>query len=120
MNKIKVIDLLNMISKGEELPKRIKYKYDYEDEMHIFKLNEDNLYIEQYDDRLLDFIYPDFRNLNDTVEIIEEQEEIDKLEIDENGYIDTNNGSWKGRKLDVEFAKAINKLAEAIKNIKEK
>ena len=62
--------------------------------------------------------YKDF--LNDTVEIIEEQEGIDKLEIDENGFIHTNNGTWKGRKLDVAFAETINKLAEAIKNIKEK
>lgn len=52
--------------------------------------------------------------------VVEEQEKIDKLEIDENGFIHTNNGTWKGRKLDVAFAEAINKLVEEVKNIKEK
>lgn len=60
-----------------------------------------------------------YENMNKKFRIVEEQEEIDKLEIDENGFIHTNNGSWKGRKLDIAFAESINKLAEEIKNIKE-
>ena len=59
-------------------------------------------------------------NPNCYFRIVEEQEEIDKLEIDENGFIHTNNGTWKGRKLDVVFAETINKLVEEVKNIKEK
>jgi len=115
---IKIIDLLYMISKGEELPKRIQYKYDYEDVMHIFKLNEDNLYIEQNDDRLLDFIYPDFRNLNDTVEIIEEQEKIDIQNIEEIKF--PNNIAIRDtRDLIVnQLVQAVKQLDKNIKEIK--
>lgn len=61
-----------------------------------------------------------YENMNKKFRIVEEQEGIDKLEIDENGFIHTNNGSWKGRKLDIAFAEVINKLADEVKNIKEK
>jgi hypothetical protein len=113
---IKIIDLLNKIANGEEFPKKVKFEdkiYTYYNEMTDYK-NEGYFLF----DMISDGCVKDF--LNDKVEIIEEQEEIDKLEIDDNGFIHTNNGAWKGRKLDVEFAKAINKLADEIKNIKEK
>lgn len=67
MNKIKVIDLLNMISKGEEVPKKIKYKKDTY--IHI-----DNYcyYCEDTNLILSDRIFAEYSKLNDEVEIIEE------------------------------------------------
>lgn len=114
---IKTIDLLNKIANGEKVPEKIKC----DDENYILNgatTGIENLYLVE-GTRVGWFNYADFE-LNTVIEIIEEQEEIDKLEIDDNGFIHTNNGSWKGRKLDVAFAETINKLAEAIKNIKEK
>ena len=114
---IKTINLLNKRANGEKLPQKIKYLDEY------YTLYEEAESIENL--YLLDgfrvgwFNHANFR-LNTVIEVIEEQEEIDKLEIDENGFIHTNNGTWKGRKLDVAFAEVINKLAEEVKNIKEK
>lgn len=90
------------------------YLYDYPNLVGIYEIGKPTK--REYSI----FAQLDITNLHSSVEIIEEQEEIDKLEIDENGFIHTNNGSWKGRKLDVVFAGAINKLAEEVKNIKEK
>lgn len=75
MKKIKIIDLLNMISKGEEVPKKIKY----EDIVFIWNggiyhhFDEDDCIHESLSD-YLDIAKAD---LNIVVEILEEQEEID-------------------------------------------
>lgn len=80
MNKIKIIDLLNMISKGEEVPKKIKY------DNQVFEYREDMLdyYCYDYDLNLMG--YQQF--LNDEVEIIEEKKIPE--EIDLTGYWDKN------------------------------
>lgn len=87
MKKIKIIDLLNMISKGEEVPKKIRFdntcwnricgeKYPY--------------YTNDYDSDL--FIYFFRKNLtfslNDEVEIIEENKTkpLTKKDIEALGY----------------------------------
>ena len=72
MNKIKVIDLLNMISKGEEVPKKIKYQnyiYEYQhrrdtESSFNYMCNENGEYLSRR--YFIDNI------LNDEVEIIEE------------------------------------------------
>lgn len=120
---ITIIQLLNKIANREEVPIEIEYM----NKRYILNRNCKQYYEKgegSYLDNKLAFkntieyeFYGDF--LNSEVKIIEEQEEINKLEIDENGFIHTNNGSWKGRKLDIAFAESINKLAEEIKNIKE-
>ena len=113
---IKIIDLLNKIANGEEPPEKIRiaghrYKYNKETKDYDSDIGFDNKDL---------FLHIGILEELNTPIIIEEQEGIDKLEIDENGFIHTNNGTWKGRKLDVAFAGAINKLAEEVKNIKEK
>lgn len=81
MNKIKVIDLLNMISKGEEVPKEIKYR----DWLYEFK-KSCNDYLCQYDS-LLYRENDDVRQfLNDTVEIIEEEKKITPKDFENLGY----------------------------------
>ena len=111
--KIKVIELLNKIANGEELPKEIKYNFE------TFYIKYDtfhNIYFYETKDgtTLLKYIY-NTNFLLDEVEILEDNtEEIEELKIDENGFIKTNNGTWKGRKLDVAFADKINELIKAV------
>ena len=78
MNKIKVIDLLNKIANGEEVPKEIKYDtmnyvfrhYDYK-EVHGELIDEQSSWLEKID----------FYKLDDEVEIIEDKK-IKKLDLD--------------------------------------
>ncbi|MCI9434058.1 MAG: hypothetical protein HFI86_02115 [Bacilli bacterium] len=109
MQTMKIIDLLNTNDK----PKKIQYKN------YIWILDENSLYDNKDIAIDLDVYISSVqvcdlgRNLidvlNDEVEIIEDKP---RFEIDDTGYIHTNNGAWKGRKMDIEFAKAINYLLE--------
>lgn len=71
MSKIKVIDLLNIISNGEEVPKKIKWQ-DTEYEYDSGCKN----YVNDYED-LLSVI--DGTNYSDEIEIIHKNKEIKKL-----------------------------------------
>lgn len=77
--KIKIIELLNMIANGEDLPKRIKIQ-DY-----VFELSKDyEHYYYNEDVEITHLINHNFSNLNDEVEILEDNtEEIEELEITE-------------------------------------
>lgn len=74
---MKVIDLLNKIANGEEVPKEIKYDtmnyvfrhYDYK-EVHGELIDEQSSWLEKID----------FYKLNEEVEIIEEPKKIEKIE----------------------------------------
>ena len=74
MIKIKVIDLLNKIANGEEVPKKIKIYGS------ILRLNEnkDNYLYEDSDEYYGDEFIHWFK-LNDEVEIIEEDKKIEKM-----------------------------------------
>ncbi len=80
MNKIKVIDLLNMISKGEEVPKRIKL-FGVE-----FKKKGNEYYSVYTSEPLVSYFGEDYlrAELNDEIEILDE-EFIDIEEITLNG-----------------------------------
>lgn len=106
--KITIIELLNKIANKEGLPERIKYKGV------IYGL-KGTLYINDNEtDRLMDFLYADFRNLNDEVEILEDEEikELDKRRLDgldgftlieiEEAYIDKIN----------EIIRVVNKMQQ--------
>ena len=71
--KIKIIDLLNKIANGEEIPKKIKFENDIY--IHIdnycYHCEETNLI-------LSDRIFAEYSKLNDYVEIIEEPKKIEK------------------------------------------
>ena len=62
---MKIIDLLNKIANGEEVPKSFMYN-DY-----IFNLGDDKRYRDNEDDYLSDSIRYDFENLNEEIKIIE-------------------------------------------------
>ena len=66
--KIKVIDLLNKIANGEEVPKKIKYEND------IYILTDNYCYYCDETNLILsDRLYAEQSRLNDEVEILEEE-----------------------------------------------
>lgn len=77
---MKVIDLLNKIANGEEVPKKIKYN----DLIYVAKGNgiEDFVDYCNDEDEWCFNHYVRYENLNDEVEIIEEEKKIpEKLDI---------------------------------------
>lgn len=103
---MKVIDLLNKIANGEEVP---KIKYD----KHILKYNKDEKrFIDE--NRLNSFYEIDFSELNDEVEIIEEEKKITPTDFENLGYA---LGSIQ-KYINKGYDKAIeeNKIPEKIKD----
>jgi len=81
--KIKIIELLNKIANGEDLPKRIKIQ-DY-----VFELSKDyEHYYYNEDVEITHLINHNFSNLNDDIEILEDNtEEIqEKSNFEDMGY----------------------------------
>lgn len=111
MNKeIEVIDLLNKIANGEEVPKKIKYKdfeYIYAKEIGWYRRIDD---IGTYDEWFINK-----NRLHDIVEIIEEQEEIDIQELKEYefpGYVDI-----KLSPIEKKLLELINQNRQAVKKL---
>jgi hypothetical protein len=103
---MKVINLLNKIANGEEVPKKIKY--DGVEYTHI-----DNYCYADENSRLLSYeIYAEQHRLNDEIEIIEdtpkENKKIEKLDLDDWWEI-TSSEDCKPEML----AKIFNKNAKA-------
>lgn len=116
---IKVIDLLNKIANGEEVPKKIKYGYkEYE-----YKSNS-NLYVREDGtfggDWALDMM------LDEEVEIIEEEPEIDIQAIEELGNFEIieQTKTTDIANILLKYGVRINELIKAVrqldKQIKEK
>lgn len=101
---MKIIELLNKIANDEEVPKKIKYDGQIYTYSNCRYKTQDG-----YSDLLgtKNMFYSGV--LNYEVEIIEDKP---KFEVDEKGFIHTNSGAWKGRKIDIEFAKTLNWLIE--------
>ena len=81
--KIKLIELLNKIVNGEDLPKRIKIQE------YVFELSKDyEHYYYNEDVEITHLINHNFSNLNDEVEILEDNtEEIEeKSNFEDMGY----------------------------------
>lgn len=106
---MKVIDLLNKIANGEEIPKRIRladneYCYEIRDKFGIDyrRINTTNHYLS------VDII--SFIHLNDEVEIIEEDKKIEKIDVNHLQQIK----KWKRAKI------LGNKINEIIDYLEEK
>ena len=101
--KIKVIDLLNKIANGEEIPRTIrwydKFYNDYDEISNNYKA----------------FVYGKLENnvwgLNDEIEILEEPKKIEKIDF---GTLNTQKEKNRAMK------DTINKLIDEINNLKEK
>lgn len=118
MKTIKIIDLLNKISKGEEVPKKIKYC------TAIFIFNEDNCnFLYKYQTGKCQLF--GCCRLNDEVEIIEEILEEKKLpeKLEEIGKIDYNLGFIDYKNIEVlktwlnsDIQSILNELDLIVKN----
>lgn len=116
MNKIKVIDLLNMISKGEEVPKHIKTG---KNEWYFYKTKN------TYGDKKGGWINWDWfveaNKLNANVEIIEEDKKIEKLsdfyeeQINENGSM-----SEPFNKHELKIISKINEIIDKLNEMSDK
>ena len=113
--KIKVIELLNKISNGEEMPKEIKFDNEvfvYIDKWEQYVTKEEEIPLLR---RIWDYNYS---GLNEEVEILEDNtEEIDELKYD---VVDENGKGWY--KLDTiadkvtELIKAVNQIRKDLKD----
>lgn len=115
MNKtIKIIDLLNKIANGEEPSKKIKYDGRLY-HLNVFKNN-------YFDD--LDCSFIDFKNIHDTVEIIEDNDKLEKIKWDEKesraGILRTNQEIEVLAKRTETLKKKIAELVEHINKIEER
>ena len=120
MNKIKVIDLLNMISKGEEVPEKIKINnviYEYRGYMYCTEKAN-------YQD-IEDYLFGkwNFNILNEEAEIIEEPKKIEKIKSNGDEFYSDYIDTWISKnKTDAycEFLmNKINELIDEINNLKE-
>ena len=99
--KIKLIDLLNMHARNEEMPKKIKFMYiefQYDDEHGAY-------YDEDYN--MLEERFTLFEKLNNEVEIIEEDKQIEFLRVTTND------------KMLVEFKDKLNEVIDAVNKLME-
>ena len=110
---MKIIDLLNRIANGEEVPKKIIYKGDcwnlkqkYANRLPYYSngYDKDNLFTGEEDEYFSE-------SLNDEVEIIEEDKKIEKL--NENTF--GNNRTFDEVDSDIDFI--VEKVNEIIKHI---
>ena len=116
MKTIKIIDLLNKIANGEEVPEKIKYR------KKIFIYNKDNqCYIvenyNEYDDLNMSLSNHKGTDLLYEAEILEEAKKIpEKISINDNGTIGFPNGEWTARNMDKAFAMKINSIIDYLKS----
>ena len=99
MNKIRVIDLLNKIAKGEE----VKYKY-LNNTYREYSIQQ---FLENYFDANFNQIEDDYAWLNDEIEIIEEEKEIKKL-----------NAKYTSQIGKLELANKIDEIIDELNKIK--
>lgn len=120
---MKVIELLNKIANGEEVPKKIigknslgkKEKYIYNNFWYIHTFENPDGEEDYY------YMNRDIINLNDEVEIIEEPQEHkipEKIKINDDGTLGFPNGSWSARNMDKAFAIKINEILDYLEEIK--
>ena len=117
MKTIKIIDLLNKIANGEEVPKEIVYntrifRYNEYNKCYIWHCNRDEFYLSTY--------YRIEQILNDEVEIIEEDKKITKIEKLNNVGNSKDIGEFKDKQqLNNHILKnKINELIDVINNLK--
>ena len=117
--KIKVIDLLNKIAEGKELPEKFMYKghlyYRQKTKGICYRCDELN---EIFEECLV------LENLNDTIEIIEEPKKIEKISWREKeslaGNLTANEKQNILARRTEKLKSSLNELIDEINNLKEK
>ena len=124
---MKIIDLLNKIAKGEEVPKKIKYNgviYNKDNDGDI-----DYYFGEDFNSRLLLGKLIDTNELRDIVEIIEEEKEIEKkiekiiISMDDTSMPYVTNNKYQKlsySEVDLLFVSKINELIDVINDMRDK
>ena len=107
---MKIIDLLNKIANGEEVPKKVRFAGI------IFEYDEDDQMYNNYEHKNI----CDYAFLNDEVEILEEEKKIPKkIKIEEKSI--TVKGTTFFREKDIEiFQKLSMEINEIIDYLKSK
>lgn len=106
--KIKIIDLLNKISNGEKIPKKIKYKnkiWEYDEYSNDYKSEYTWLFGKLFDyKRTIEFI-------NDEIEILDEPKKIEHCLKSDRFLCDEDEIEHLRTKID-ELIDEVNKLKE--------
>ena len=118
---MKVIDLLNKIANGEEVPKKILYKYQNKDfyEEYLLKWNKkyEAYYTTKDNTPITHLLADNLWNLNDEIEIIEDtlnkDKKIEKLDLQYNDTI-------KGLKFEEQILMYCDNLQYKINELVEK
>ncbi len=112
--KIKIIDLLNKIAEGKELPEKFMYKghlyYRQKTKGICYRCDELN---EIFEECLV------FEDLNDTVEIIEEPKKIEKIARCDSIKMTHYGELYKPTENEEILRIKINELIDEINNLKE-
>lgn len=115
---MKIIDLLNKIANGEEVPKKIRYKGDYWylEQKYTNRLpyysngyNKDNLFTGEEEEYFS-------HSLNDEVEIIEEDKKIEKIKASIDGILKID---ADGFTFGVELYDKVNELIDEVNKLKD-
>lgn len=117
--KIKIIDLLNKIADGKELPKKFMCKghlyYRQKTKGVCYRCDELNEIFEEC------FVFED---LNDTIEIIEEPKKIEKISWSEKESLAGNLVASKKQEIlarrTEKLKSSLNELIDEINNLKDK
>ena len=105
MKTIKIIDLLNKIANGEEVPKKIK------DGAFELTLSRDGKHYGGQTTTVLNNVFG-MERLNDEVEIIEEEKEIEKMSTVK------FHGKYVDHDTALEIARKVNELIDAVNELK--
>ena len=119
---MRIIDLLNKIANGEEVPKKVEYEnvtYEFieENRHYLAYINRKEIDNSRYLMYMVD-------NLNDTVEILEEEnkiEKIDKLDLDYKSNIYSDEYTFRKEIMFYcdNLQSKINNLIDEINKLKE-
>ena len=107
---MKVIDIIKGLADGKEIPHFIIDEQEY-------YVGDDGYLKEVFGDDVEWTL--DYEWLNQKVEVIEEEKEIKKINLNDNGTLGFPNGCWTARNMDKAFAIKINELIDEIKKLKE-
>ena len=106
--KINIYELLGMLKDGNA-PKKIKYRQNIFKFIHGLGDYKPDDIAKYHGNYLLHYLFEEEVNfLNDTLEILEEE--------NENGTIGFPNGQWTARNMDKAFAMKINSIIDYLKS----